>query len=300
MGEAKRRKARDPLYGRVPQDGRSRGLVISPPLTIEGNSLHMRSSEIDPQELRFSLLFWDRLVWPSSRAIYIESGPDAAFLEREGVLSRPDYTYNGDGATGIKLGFFQALKDLNRAEPGSWALSQGENSLLVQDADFAPVGGTAVTLCRAIPVPQRDVPLTEILEFKERRGAELLMLRHQLDSFIERIAKAEHQDAETDRCVKEIELACSDLIALGREWQLPFQLSDFSATFSADAVRMLGGATAATGLATMLETGIPLAAAAAVGAAGSLIKLERSIKFRSFKTPLSPFRYSYLAHKELI
>lgn len=300
MGQAKQRKATDPLYGKVPQGNRSNGLVISPPVTISGTSIHLKSTNLDPQELRFSLLFWDRLVWPSSRAVYIAGGPDADFLEDAGILSRPDYTNYGDVASGIKLGFFQALKDLDRAEPGRWALSQGENSLLIQDPDIVPEGGAIISLCRAIPVPQRDVPLAEILEFKERRGGELLILRHKLDSFVERITKAENKDAETARCVKEIEQACSDLMAVGREWQLPFQLSDFSATFSADVVRMLEGATAATGLSTLLATGIPLGAAAAAGAAGSLIKLERSIKFRSIRAPLSPFRYSYLAHKELI
>ena len=68
MGEAKLRKQTDPNFGQVPKNGLSyRGLVVSPPIEIEGNRLFAKSSNLDAQELRFSLLFWDRLVWPSSR-----------------------------------------------------------------------------------------------------------------------------------------------------------------------------------------------------------------------------------------
>src|SRR3989442_5161137 len=101
MGDAKRRKQADPNFGRIPKRPAHRGLVISPPLEIEGERLFIKSTSLHPQELRFALLFWDRLVWPSSRAIHIASGPDEQFLESAGVLRRPDYTFNGDAAQGI-------------------------------------------------------------------------------------------------------------------------------------------------------------------------------------------------------
>ena len=71
MGEAKRRKQNDLNFGRVPRDAINRGLVVSPPIEIQGSNLFVKSSSLDPQELRFALLFWDRLVWPSSRNIYL-------------------------------------------------------------------------------------------------------------------------------------------------------------------------------------------------------------------------------------
>ncbi len=70
MGEAKCRKVNDPNFGRVPKSANYRGLVVSPPIEIDGTSLHVKSSNLDPQELRFALLFWDQLVWPSSRAVH--------------------------------------------------------------------------------------------------------------------------------------------------------------------------------------------------------------------------------------
>lgn len=67
MGEAS-----DPNFGK-------RGLVVSAPFEVQGTTLRVRSSNLDPQELRSSVLLWDRLVWPSSRAIHLASGPDESF-----------------------------------------------------------------------------------------------------------------------------------------------------------------------------------------------------------------------------
>lgn len=86
MGEAKQRMRSDPAYGRVPKDSRRRGLIVSAPIEIEGNRLYAKSSTLDPQELRFALLFWDQLVWPSSRAIHFASGADELFLESPTAL----------------------------------------------------------------------------------------------------------------------------------------------------------------------------------------------------------------------
>ena len=195
MGEAKRRKDSEPNFGRIPKSPSIRGLVVSPPIEIEGTSLRIKHSNLDPQELRFALLFWDRLVWPSSRAIYISSGPDESFLEAEGVLTRPDYTINGDMAQGVLKGQIQAFLDLNRREPGAWALAQGENSLLLRDGLVMEGNGALVELHRAIPIPKHDVPLAEILEFRLKRRDELLLLRQQLESFVFEIESSSDRPA---------------------------------------------------------------------------------------------------------
>ncbi|WP_028222193.1 DUF6236 family protein, partial [Paraburkholderia oxyphila] len=180
MGEAKRRKATDPSYGKVPKDTHKRGLVVSPPIVIEGGRLFAKSSNLDPLELRFALLFWDRLVWPSSRVIHFASNQDEQFLEAAGILNRPDYTIWGDGATGIAQGQVTAFNDFDSREPGMWALAQGENSFVWKDGFLEDGAGALVELHRAIPIPCHDVPLAEILEFKEKRRDELLLLRAQL------------------------------------------------------------------------------------------------------------------------
>ena len=143
MGEAKRRKASDPNYGRAPEPSEKtevaqtmRGLVISPPIVIDGENLYVKTSSIDLSELRFSLLYWDKLVWPRSRNISLESNDDETYLEEVGVLSRPDFTVPDFGAGGIAASQIKAFEHLDQLQPGSWAMASGENSLMVNGVDF--------------------------------------------------------------------------------------------------------------------------------------------------------------------
>lgn len=239
MGEAKRRKENDANFGRVPKDARERGLVISVPMEIAGTSLTLKATRLDPQELRFSLLFWERLVWPFSRAIYLSNGPDEEFLTSAGVLSRPEYTFHGDIARGMALTQFQAFQDLDRIEPGAWALAQGDSSFLYAEG-FAELGkGALVELHRAIPIPREDVPLAEILEFRERRRDELVHLRFQLESFAEEIERSEERTIELQKRISELDRACANLLTLGKEWQFPVYLSGLKVSLSLAPVKFL-------------------------------------------------------------
>lgn len=298
MGEAKRRKEMEPNFGKVPKAAGSRGLVVSPPIEISGSRLVAKSSNLDPQELRFALLFWERLVWPSSRAIHFGSGPDEAFLEAAGVLTRPDYTYNGDGAQGIARGQIQAYLDLENKEPGAWALAQGENSLLLAEGLLDEGKGYLVELHRSIPIPAHDVPLAEILEFRQRRRDELILLRYQLESFVSEIEKTADKTSELQRRVAELDKACSDLLAVGKEWQFPVHLSNIKAAFSLTP----GKALPAAGFGWKLGEPYGLAAAtatAAVAGAASTLEIKGDYGLRPIRRSVSPYRYAYSLYKEL-
>lgn len=297
MGEAKYRKNTDPNFGKVPKDAAFRGLVVSPPIEIEGTTLKAKSSSLDPQELRFSLLLWDRLAWPASRAMHFASNEDELFLEREGVLSRPEYTFYGDGAQSIAQSQMQAFKDLTTAQPGMWALAQGENSLLLKDGVADEGSGLLLELHRAIPIPKYDVPLAEILEFKSRRRDELLLLRYQIETFMSAIEAAPDKDIALKKHLAEIDEACANLLIVSKEWQFPIYLSNLKASFNLAASRILltGGA---------FTLGKPYGLTAACAAAGligalSTLDIKADIGLRSIKVPKNPYRYAHRIQKEL-
>lgn len=298
MGEAKRRKLSEQNFGDIPKSSSHRGLVVSPPIEIKGNQLFAKSSNLDPQELRFALLFWDRLVWPSSRAIHFASGPDEVFLESAGILTRPEYTVYGDAAQGIAKGQILAFQDLDRSEPGVWALAQGENSFLWKEGLAEEGKGALVELHRAIPIPKHDVPLAEILEFRERRRDELLLLRHHLETFVSEIDGSSDHSIALQKRIAELDKACSNLLAVGMEWQFPVYLSNLKASFSLSPQKflpaVLGG----------WKVGEPygLTAAtlvAATSGAISTLEIKGDYGLRSTRRPQSPYRYAYQIHNEL-
>ena len=161
-----------------------RGLVISCPINISGTSLFLKSSTLDPQELRFALLFWDKLDFPTNNLISIGTDQNAEFLAGEGILTRTRVQVQGGGdmAQGYAGAHVHAYRTLDEREPGVWSLGKGENSVSFSDTDVEHGRGALIGLYKAIPVPDKEVPLQDILEFREKRHAELLALRHHIEA----------------------------------------------------------------------------------------------------------------------
>lgn len=298
MGEAKRRAARDPNFGKAKP--RKLGLVVCPPMEVKGTSLHVRSTRLDPHELRSSILFWDRLVWPSSRVIHIPSGPDEEFLESAGILTRPEYSFSGDVGQGMAMTQIQAFIDLENREPGLWSLAQGESSLLLKDRVLEPGAGICLELTRAIPVPDKDVPLNEVLEFKERRADELLRLRTELNGFVTAVNQAEDKKAELHTHIETIDVACADALKVSREWQFPVRLTNFKASVDTRPFLAAGAGIAAYGVGT--TAGLTASAAILAGASAATapsLRVGADFGWRGLKRRLGPYRYVYQFHNEL-
>ena len=303
MGEAKIRKASDPSYGKAPKERSSRGLIISTPIQIDTANLSFSAQGgLDPSELRFSLLYWDKLVHPRSNLIGFGGGDDAQFLVSAGVLSQPTYMYRGGDITSIVLDtYMAAFSDLENREPGVWSLSQGEKSLFVNNsaANLIDESGISLELIRAIPVPAADVPLNEILEFKEKRKDELMIFRAHIDQLVNEIQNSPARTNAFNRIAKEVDAACIDLLKVGHEWQFPVHFADFKATFNFNPARF--GEAVKTGW----DFGEPYGAEAATAAAAALglastINVKSDIGFRSVKKPRGAYRYVQLAHRELV
>jgi hypothetical protein len=314
MGEAKRRKASDPNFVGKPKPLR-RGLIVSAPFEIKGSSLTIRSFNLDPQELRFSLLLFDQIVWPrmpippmpppppggyprNMRAMISTShSRDEEFLERAGFLTRPNYMFMGDMAQGVAKMQIQAFADHDAREPGQWSLAQGENSFFLHDKLLEPDAGALLELQRAIPIPDKDVPLNEVLEFKRRRNDELQRLRAELDGFIATINQAEDKEAELQKHIATIDAACADALRVSHEWQFPVRLTNFKASFDLRPI-----VTAIAGSASYILASELRLSAAILGAAvatAPALKLAGDFGWRGLKRRLGPYCYVYQFHNEL-
>jgi len=219
-------------------------------------------------------------------------------LEAAGVLKRPDYTFNGDAAQGMAMSQYKAYRDLEEREPGVWALAQGENTLLWKEGLVDQDSGSAIELHRAIPIPKHDVPLAEILEFKHRRRDELRLLRQHLESFVCAMESSDDRPKAFQEAVGEIDVACANLLKIGKEWQSPVYLSNMKAAFSLAPVKFVPSFVAGWKLGEPFGLAAASAVAAAVGAASTL-EIKSDFGLRGIKRPASPYRYAYHIDKEL-
>ncbi|MGX9147263.1 DUF6236 family protein [Mesorhizobium sp. 128a] len=133
--------------------------------------------------MRSNLLFWDRLDFPAQNMIAFGLDADAQFLKSAGVLQRTVVGLSG-GSMGdvLRAAHVGAFRLLDKNEPGQWSIATGERSLSFASNDIDEGRGVLVKLYNAIPVPNKDASLVDILEFREKRRSELLALRHHLES----------------------------------------------------------------------------------------------------------------------
>ena len=234
MGEAKRRKIDDPTFGRLPKSAMntSRGIVVSSPVNVDGGAVLIQGGGLDAQELRHWLLFWDELAWPANNLIYVAGGPDETFLEEAGVLSRPRMLMSGtfSGSDIVSKPHLAAFKNLDDKDPGKWCLATGERSFNWAQMPLTETNTAVLELYRAIPVPNKDVPIAEVMEFKQRRRNEINRLRAEIDIYVAAVHSADDPSAALASKAADIERACADLLRVGHEWKYPVRLTDLKAS----------------------------------------------------------------------
>ncbi|EJM83130.1 DUF6236 family protein [Pseudomonas sp. GM60] len=307
MGEAKYRKANDPHYGKQAESkyknkiSTVKGLILSHPFTLDGDSI--TAGTFDTQDLRFALTYWDRLAWTQNNIIGTPIPADIEYLQTCGVLSLPKINFNG-AVTDIG-GFLLEARELTlmmyeQEDEGAWSIHEGANAITRVGDDYVQTG-TVIQLLNAVPIPGKEVPLAEILEFKARRRDELLAFRDHFEKLFGGISSADFMESELKKTLIEIDKSCANLIKTTREWQFPVKLSSTKATLNFDLKNAV--ATAASTyklLSTELGLSQTTSAISAAGAAVvSQIKLSSELGFQKINRPRSPYKYAYLVERDL-
>jgi hypothetical protein len=271
-----------------------RGLVVSVPIEVSGDTLDIAGGGLDRQELHFSLLFWDKLDFPTSNMFAIRLDPDSQFLADSGILQRTSVRVEVAGSASIPAWYVAAhvgaFRILDNLEPGVWSLATGERSISFPSGELEPNRGALVKLHQAIPIPDKQVPLQDILEFRTKRRAELLALRHHLEDIYQRVVSAGDVPLALNTELERLDRAITDHIKASRETRFPLRLTDLSASFN---FVKFGGV-----LAAGLEAGLPLAGSLLTAGAAA-ISISKGASLRGHKATPTPFRYISSYNREL-
>jgi hypothetical protein len=215
-------------------------------------------------------------------------------------MSRPSIVVYGEMASASVNALSQAFIQAEAKEPGIWSIGEGVNSLKIADIRMLPPQGTRIELINAIPLPADTVPLAEILDFKARRRPELLAFRSYLEELTQEInGAADSADALSCK-LKELDLACADLFKTTKEWQFPLYLADVKVSMNTDFAKSIEKGTKAWG--QLDEIGMNATAkmiGATLAGVSSLCTVNPDYKFQSIKRPTSPYKYLYLAKRDL-
>lgn len=266
-----------------------RGLVISRPTTISNNGFSM--GPLSLQELRFSLLFWDKLNYPENFIVHTKMGAETSFLHEAGILERLRVDLPG-GRTEIIVAMTQvaAFRALDAAEPGVWSLATGENSLTFDAGELEEGRGALVQIHRAIPVPDKDVHLQDVLDFRARRKSELLKLRFHIEAIYQRVIAAGDGPLAINTETDQLQVAIVDFIKVSRETK--FKLRPVSINAS---LNLIKGVT--TGVAGF-NAGFSTLASLAAGA-GAAISIGPGTALSKREPTGTPFKYVLDYHDEV-
>jgi len=281
----------------------TRGIVVTNRIVAKTGEFEFNTSPFDPQELRYWLLFWDKLNCPLLEGIEIGLCQEGTFLEGIGILQRQrvdNVTFRiwGHGrpqepTEQVAHHLLRAFRTLDAAEPETWTLATGERCLTLDASEMDTGRGILFRLHRALPVPDKDVPLDDILQFKERRRPELIGLRSQLEAAYQRVVSSPDRPLAESSELAALDLALSNLLKAREGGAVKRWIS---ADISFDLQPMRGINAAVIGH----MAGLPLTEAVAFGAYQAFIQIEPTVSLRRLQRDKAvPWRYVAKYHDDV-
>lgn len=272
----------------------SRGIVLSPPFELLTNGGISCGGSPDPADIRKYLLYWDEIDYPDNNFISVGACPDIQFLIETKVATRTRVQFTGSMSSDngeIFIKAQQAVFDKRQQEsPGNWSLAQ---------PCTAPhfIGGQSKAaidyeLWNVLPVPKKEVPLNDILEFKSNRQPELTALRVYLDELYQQVIASSDIPRAKNTAIVKLE---ASLVAIDRtmgEKNLPRELASLRGFIPLAIESLLAGGAGVMGMSSQL--GMDLLPAGAVGAglyfAAKTLSLPSSVSSSSALTYVSSIR----------
>ena len=267
-----------------------RGIIILPGITL-GEPQAFSFGALDLQKLRSWVLLWDKIAVPNQNLMVISGDPELDYLEASGVLSRyPVQLTSGEGTAILKDARGQVFEILEAEEPGSWSWHADEAET---DQPSETAGRSLrIRLSSALAIPDQDVPLEDVLAFRERRKAEREALHSCIDEvYLSVIASPDRPLAEHVALGKLVSGA-RDHFEVVRESGFRFRLADIAADFNLVTAGAVAAGLVALGATWPLVVGNSLLA-------GSTVTVGKIAGLATGKKGNSPYRYLSQIHEEV-
>lgn len=281
-----------------PLVGSQRGAILHVDGHFGGGSAIELVAEIrgfDTDIIRASLLLFDKLDFPTSSGFCFNGIPED-LLHFDMAQSTRTIIGGVSNLRIVQEPIVQAFDKLNSRDQGRWALTRSINGLQFPNSAFAPEKAVALTLYDALPVPTAEVPYEDVLNFKQRRSAELDALRLFLDELGLQASQGIGGLAETVAYQK-FDVALADYNKAIGEQNFAKRLRNVTTNFQ------MGDAIVGAGIGAIKNLTSELTATSAIagGAWGVASSLAMAITrgLRSNNMAGKPFEYIFHANKEL-
>jgi len=201
---------------------------------------------IDATELNYLTLYWDKLVAPTNNLMHITIVGEDELISC-GVLSRPKYNVQGS-FDGNNMPHFYAETQTrtfnylrNQSSDTDWRMHSFNTHFNINPEDSLQKTTLRFELGKLLPVPQSTVPISEILEFKERRSDELAALHGYLDELYFEVLSSQDFNLQKAKALSGLKKSIEDLQKLNNGgWQSPITFN-ISSSFEFDLNQLASG-----------------------------------------------------------
>ncbi|MCK2177323.1 MULTISPECIES: DUF6236 family protein [Enterobacter] len=164
--------------------------VISPAMRLVQDEQGVRmNGGLKSEDINYYILFWDRIVVPSTQVVHRQLKNEDELIGL-GVITRP--MLKGLETGGLESRYLsyqlQLLEEYRRENKGEdWSLHQvGEDFVSLESSDKQH-SDLRIEIFNALPIPSENIPLADILEFKERRKQQFIDFHEYLDELYKHI-----------------------------------------------------------------------------------------------------------------
>jgi Family of unknown function (DUF6236) len=188
---------------------------------------------LTPEAMRFYLLYWDKIIIPTNNLIHT-AVPDEDDLVSLGAIWRPCVRHAGkfggnDLAKTVLKGQAEIVEMMLKDKSTDWVMHQPGADFCYLDSKTTMQQAIRVDLIGALPAPTADIPINEILEFRERRRVELGALHAALDEFYLEILKSPDPSLSTKVAFSNLQQQIESLNKVAEEKYKKTRKFDFSA-----------------------------------------------------------------------
>ena len=282
---------------------KQRGIIITKPFGITEDGGCILGGDVSPRSLRYYLLYWDMIDVPLTPYIVMtKMTEEMEYLKSCGCLTRSTLNIE-TSATGFRpehplLLQSAALIERNKSQPGCWSVAQRGGVLRLPPELSIQKEVVEFELYNSIPIVIPEVPLEEVLAFKEKRKDELLKLRSRMDSIYMEVVSSADIPRSKIMAIKELQDAINDLHKVFDESWKSKLLSTIKVELNLPSLAAGAISGAAIGATTFdIRAGI----GAAIGASASALKFNFSYSSvpRNIPEDLLDFAYLHSASCEL-
>jgi hypothetical protein len=309
--------------------GSKRGLVLGSPWLLTyvilsrneagqyavSDTTFMPAHDAIARTIRRGLLYFDEVALPNNNLLPTKD-PLASLLTEQEIIFQPTWRLSKEALNGthpaslIWRSHLAMFEHLERAAPGKWTMAPlGDETTwpegpidLGQAKD--PEGqsartpvihkyrGAEIELHAALPVPRDDVPIAELLEFKERREPELLQLRVYIDELQQQIVTSHDVPRSRIVAAERLEKSLADVAAAldtsPVKWVMDSLRIDVVYDMGFDIAKAAG---------TAAVLGVPEPIGLAVGTGRALMRFKEKMVASPIKRA-GPLAYAYHAQRE--